>query len=216
MTFVRTALLRSMLSLSAAALFVSAAARPAAAQAPTQTRIAVVNPAKVFNDMAETKALQVRMAEDQKRFESDSKARATKLEEMKRGLGDLKPDSPQANAANEALMTESVNYKVWGETERAKAEFKQKRQMKALFDKIQVAIATVAKRDGIDLVIADSSERLPDEIDTVDLRALRAMILQKNVLFVNPNKQGLDITAAVQLQLDAEFKAGGPAAGAGK
>ncbi|CAA9402666.1 MAG: hypothetical protein AVDCRST_MAG64-1793 [uncultured Phycisphaerae bacterium] len=216
MTFVRTALLRSMLSLSAAALFVSAAARPAAAQAPTQTRIAVVNPAKVFNDMAETKALQVRMAEDQKRFESDSKARATKLEEMKRGLGDLKPDSPQANAANEALMTESVNYKVWGETERAKAEFKQKRQMKALFDKIQVAIATVAKRDGIDLVIADSSERLPDDIGQMDMRALRAMILQKNVLFVNPNKQGLDITAAVQLQLDAEFKAAGPAAGTGK
>ena len=216
MTSARTALLRSMLSLSAAALVVSAAPRPAAAQTPAPTRIAVVNPAKVFNDMAETKALQSRMGEDQKRFEADSKARATKLEEMKRGLGDLKPDSPQAAAANEALMAETVNYKVWGETERAKAEFKQKRQMKTLFDKIQVAIATVAKRDGIDLVIADSSERLPDDIGQMDMRALRAMILQKNVLFVNPNKQGLDITAAVQLQLDAEFKAAGPAVGTGK
>jgi hypothetical protein len=112
-------------------------------------------------------------------------------------------------------MSETVAYKVWGETERAKAEFKQKRQMKALFDKIQVAIAAVAKRDGIDLVIADSSERLPDDIGQVDMRALRAMILQKNVLFVNPGKQGLDITAAVQLQLDAEFKAAGPAPAAG-
>ena len=216
MTHFRTALLRSMFTLSAAAAVVAAAPRPAAAQTPAPVRIAVVNPAKVFNDMAETKALQARMADEQRRFEAESKARAGKLAELKKGRDDIKPDSPQWDAANQALMTESAAYKVWGETQRAVAEFNQKRQMKVLFDKIQVAIAKVAKRDGIDLVIADSSERLPDEIDAVDLRALRGMILQKNVLFVNSNKQGLDITAAVQLQLDAEYKAGGPAAGAGR
>jgi Skp family chaperone for outer membrane proteins len=96
MTFVRTALLRSALTLSAFAAVTTAAARPAAAQVQASVRIAVVNPAKVFNDMAETRALQGRMADEQKRFEADSKARATKLEEMKKGLGDLKPDSPQA------------------------------------------------------------------------------------------------------------------------
>ena len=215
MTSLRTAVLRSMLALSAAAAATAAAARPAVAQTPAPARIAVVNPAKVFSDMAETKALQGRMAEDQKKFEAESKAKAARLAELKKGRDDIKPDSPQWDAANQTLMAESAAYKVWGETQRATAEFKQKRQMKTLFDKIQVAIAKVAQRDGIDLVIADSSERLPDDIDTADIRALRALILQKNVLFVS-NKQGLDITAAVQLQLDAEFKAGSPAVGAAK
>lgn len=208
MNVLRTALLRSTLALAATTTLV-AAPRPAAAQAQAPVRIAVVNPAKVFNDMAETKTLQGRMVEEQKKFESERKVREAKIGDMKKGLADLKPDSPQADAANQALMTESVSYKVWGETERAKAEFGQKRQMKLLFDKIQVAIAAVAKRDGVDLVIADSSERLPDEIDSMDIRAVRSLILQKNVLFVNPARQGLDITAAVQLQLDAEFKARG-------
>ena len=215
MTSPRTALLRSMLALSAAAVVTVAAPRPAVAQTPAPARIAVVNPAKVFNDMAETKALQGRMAEEQKKFEAESKTKAARLAELKKGRDDIKPDSPQWDAANQTLMSESAAYKVWGETQRATAEFRQKRQMKALFDKIQVAIAKVAQRDGIDLVIADSSERLPDDIDTADIRALRAMILQKNVLFVS-NKQGLDITAAVQLQLDAEYKAGNPAVGAAK
>ena len=215
MKIARTAVLRSMLAVSAAATAVLAAApAPVAAQATGQVRIAVVNPAKVFNDMAETRALKGKLAEDEGRYKAELERRTAQLTSMKKGLGDLKPDSPQWEAANQSLMAESVNLKVWAETEKGKAEFAQRRQMKHLFDKVQAAIAKVAQRDGIDLVVADSSERLPDDLDQIDIRALRSLILQKNVLFVS-NKQGLDITAAVQLQLDTDFKAGGTTA-AGK
>ena len=175
-------------------------------------RVAVVNPARVFNEIEETKALQTRNNDEQKKIELASKEKAAAMSKLKTERDNsYKPDSQQFEDATLELARLTADYKVWAEFEKAKAEHNQKKQTKQLFDKIQVAISDVAKRDGVDIVISDTSERLPDDIDSMDVRALRAMILQKNVLFVSA-KQGLDMTDAVILMLNAKAKAaGGPA-----
>ncbi|MDB5295981.1 MAG: hypothetical protein JWO31_1964 [Phycisphaerales bacterium] len=218
MPSVRTALLRSMLVLPAAVSALAVAPRPAAAQAAASPniRIAVVNPVRVFNEMAETKAANAVMAEEENKIKAELERRKSQLAAMNKAVTDLKPNSTQWEDAKSAAMAAEVEAKVWAESAQAKAMFTNKRRMKQLFDKVQSAIVKVAQRDGIDLVIADSSERLPDDLDQIDVRALRNIFLAKSVLYVSPSKQGLDISAAVQLQLDADFRSAGNAASGGK
>ncbi|HEX8913580.1 MAG TPA: OmpH family outer membrane protein [Humisphaera sp.] len=211
MTFRRTtarSLLAIALSVTGGAAALLGTPAPAAAQAAAPVRIAVVNPAKVFTVMDEKKALQATNDEEQKKLETEGKVKVAAIQAIKTGREQYKPGSPQYEDATKDLLAETAKYKVWAETERLKAEFNQKQQTKVLFDKIQQAIQEVAQRDGIDLVIADSSDRLPDDLEKVDVNALRQMILSKQVLFVS-QKQGLDITDAVVLQLNAKFKQGG-------
>ena len=219
MTFRRStarSLLALALSVAGGAAALLAAPAPAAAQAAATggVRIAVVNPAKVFTVMDEKKALQATNDEEQKRIEAAGREKVNAIQAIKKARDEqFRPGSPQYEDATNDLLAKTAEYKVWAETERLKAEFNQKRQTKVLFDKIQQAIQEVAQRDGIDLVVADSSERLPDDLEKIDVNALRQMILSKQVLFVS-QKQGLDITDAVVLQLNAKYKQGGGRAAA--
>src|SRR6266576_6402603 len=66
------------------------------------------------------------------------------------------------------------------DTERLMAEQQQKRQMKQLFEKIQAMIADVAKREGYDLVLAESNDQLPtdNELDQMNIQQFKVMLLQ--------------------------------------
>ena len=92
-------------------------------------------------------------------------------------------------------------------------EQRQKRQTKMIFEKVQAAVAAVARQHNLDLVIADTKDTLPDgpELEKADIRALKAAIYQKDVLFAG---ERLDISTLVLNQLDAKFNAPAPAAAA--
>ena len=64
---------------------------------------------------------------------------------------------------------------MWLESSRLIAEQTQKRQMKMLFQKIQDAIAEVAKERQIDVVIADNKDPLPSDatLEQMDVRRFR-------------------------------------------
>jgi Skp family chaperone for outer membrane proteins len=204
-----------ILTLAAATFAVAAAPATVAAQAQAPVRIAVVNTARVFNELQETKALQARMTEEGKKLEATGKDKANALAKLKQDRDSaIKPGTPQYNDATRHLMQEAAAYKVWGESEKANIDFTYKWQTKLLFDKMQAAIAKVAAQDGIDIVIADTSEKLPDDLDRVDLGLVQAMLIRKSVLFVSA-RQGLDISAKVMLVMDAEYKTGSGAAAAG-
>jgi len=207
---VRTSLVRSLLAavVCAGALY----AVPQPAQAQSNVRIAVVNPAKVFNDAAETKALKAKFEEDQKRNQAEGAAKVKELQALKAAREELKQGSEQWRQANDKLIRASADFKVWQQAEQIRNDWAQKDQMRSMFDKIQLTIAKVAQRDGIDLVVADIGAKLPEDLDNVTIVQLNDAILKKTVLYVS-NKPGLDITSAVLLQLDADYKAvGAPAA----
>lgn len=195
----------------AVAPFNAAPARAQAAQAKP-VRIAVANPARIFNEMQETRSLQARMAEEQKKFVATEREKRAQIEQIKQARDAMKPDHPQYDELNNQLLNASVEYKVWGEAEKARAEGRQKRQMRSLFDKVQAAIAEVAKEEGIDLVIADQRDPLPEDIDQININQLKASILSKDVLYASKES---DVSDKVLARLDARFKAAGTGAGAG-
>ena len=188
-----------------------AAPRPAMAQ-QAPTRIAVVNVGRVVSEMEERKVLQTELENDQKRADATSRDKAAAIQKLQKERDDaFAPNSPQFEQASDQLMQMTAEYKVWAETEKLRAERKQKRQHRNLFDHVQAAVAKVATRDAIDLVIADTSERLPEDIDRIPFADLRALIMQKDVLFKSA-RPGLDITDAVILMVNADYKKGGAAA----
>ena len=205
----RISFLRTMFALGIAA--VGYVAMPQTAQAQNvNIRVAVVNPAKIFNEAAETKALKAKFDEEQKRIQIEGNGKVDALKALKAGRDDARPGSDQWRDANKKLIEATANFKVWQQSEQVRAEWNQKDQMRSMFDKITATVAKVSQRDGIDLVIADIGAKLPDDLDGVNIMQLNDAILKKTVIYVS-NKQGLDITAAVQLQLDADYKAGTPA-----
>jgi Skp family chaperone for outer membrane proteins len=205
---VRNALLRSML----AAGVVGFVFAPAASAQTQPVRVAVVNPAKVFNEAAETKALKLKFEDEQKRIQAEGTGKVNELKALKAGRDEFKQGSDQWKAANDKLIRATADFKVWQQAEQVRSEWNQKDQMRSMFDKITATVGKVAARDGIDIVIADIGAKLPEDLDGVNMAQLNDAILKKTILFTS-NKQGLDITAAVLLQLDADYKAGGaPAA----
>lgn len=183
----------------------AAPAIPAAAvSTDAPVRVAIANPAHIFNDMAETKALQAEMQEEQKKFAAAQHEKVAAIEDLKGKRDQLNPEHPQWAELNTQLATLTAEYKVWVEVQRAKAESTQKQKMKALFQKIEDAVGEVAKRDRIDLVIADNRDPLPTNLEDIDVRAFRSLILQRDVLYAGSRT---DISQAVVTLLDARYRA---------
>lgn len=197
--------LLSMSLIAAAGVAFAAAPAVAAPQASGGTHVGVVNAQKVYNEMQETKALTTRMAEENKRLKGEDEARQAALQKLRQERDtQFKPGTAQYADMNKKLIQQSADYKIWRETQQALLEDAYKQQVRQLFDKVQSAIAEVAKRENYDIVVADTSERLPDALDQVDLRALKAMLLQKSVLYASEKS---DITQSVIIVLDAKFNA---------
>ncbi len=176
-------------------------AQPAAAAVPI--KIAIANPAHIFAELAETKALQIQMQDEQKKFTTTQQDKMAEINDLKSKRDALLPEHPQWSELNSQLAAKTAEYRVWLETQKVVAESTQKTKMSALFKKIEQGVAEIAKRDGIDLVIADNRDPLPPNLDEIDVRTLRGLLLQRDVIY---SSDRIDMTEAVVTLLDAKYR----------
>jgi len=176
-------------------------------------KIAVVNPSRIFNEMKETKALNDRMQQEMVKFEETRRQKIAAIEQIKKSRNDMRPDHPQYEELNNELLKAQAEAEVWVKTQAVLNDQRQKRQTKMIFEKVQASVAAVAKQHNIDLVISDTKDGLPDgpELEKADIRALKAAIYQKDVLYAG---ERLDISTLVLNHLDAKFNGPAPAAAA--
>lgn len=184
-----------------------AVAQAAAAQAPV--KVAIASPLHIFAEMAEFKAFNIQMQDDEKKFLATRDDKVKEINVLKSRRDALLPEHPQWAELNAQLAAETAKYKVWLETQKVLNESAQKAKMAALFKKVENAVAEIAKEEGIDLVIADNRDPLPDNLDELDIRTVRGLILQRDVLYASSR---IDITEKVVTRLDAKFRAIAPAA----
>src|SRR5258705_6386088 len=97
------------LALSAVALL-SPAGFAAAQDGP---RIATVNPAKVFNDMQETKDLKQKMESDRQAIQNEAKRHADDLDEAKKKLTIFNEGSDEYNKASKDAIEKAVGLQTW-------------------------------------------------------------------------------------------------------
>ncbi len=190
------------LALSAVALL-SPAGFVAAQDGP---KIATVNPAKVFNEMQETKDLKQKMESDRQAIQAEGKRRAEELEEAKKARAMLIEGSEDFNKKNQDMIKKAVELQVWQELIKADLARAQKSQMKNLFEKIEQATKEVAEAKKLDLVIVEQKIELPTDPNTmeqINVDQLRGLINQRSVLYSNGK---FDITNDVLANVDAKYK----------
>jgi Skp family chaperone for outer membrane proteins len=192
------------LSLSIALMFCLALASSAAAQ---DTKIATCNPARIFNDMQETKDLKEKMEAQGKTLLGEEEAKKKEIDALGAKLKLLNPGTPQHDEAQRELLKKAIEFDTWKKINQAQVQQEQKLSMKLLFDKITEATKAIAEAEGIDLVIAESNVEFPD-VSQINVDQLRALINQRNVIY---NKGTRDISGKITAKLDADYKSGASA-----
>ena len=187
------------------ALLSFAAAAPAPGQSASATKIAIANPARIFNEIQETKDLKQLIETKTKNLEQDRFAREQKLKDLKALRDQLKPDAPQYADRDRELRQAAIEYDTWMKMNQAEMQFEQKRQMLLIFNKITTAVQEVATAKGIDVVIAEQKPEFPPNLDQINADQLRVLINSQNVLFNSPQ---VDISTDVITSMDAKYKSG--------
>jgi Skp family chaperone for outer membrane proteins len=202
-----------LLSLAAALLAVVAMARPARAAdsaTPGQVIIGTANVEKVVESIHEYQDLASSMDLDRKSLQQTLQDKQNNLNAMKQALSYLKSGTPQYDDQTNKLLTASIEFDAWGKETQLDLERKQKTRIKNLFLEIEDAIAQVAQKNGINLVLSDERPQIPDNLDAVTVDQLRALISQRTILF---SDQSRDISGEVITLLDKNYaaKAAAPA-----
>jgi Skp family chaperone for outer membrane proteins len=193
---------RSILAFAFAAVSALVAAPFAAAQ--DVPRIAVVNPAKVFNEMQETKDLKQKMEADRKTITDEGQRRGQEVEDAKKRRALFNEGTEDFNKANKEYLEKVISAQAWQELIKADLQRQQKSQMKSLFEKIEQATKEVAEAKKLDLVLVEQKTDLPSDLDQINVDQLRGLINQRTVLYSNGK---FDITNDVLARVDAKYKA---------
>jgi Skp family chaperone for outer membrane proteins len=175
------------------------------AHAQDATRVAVVNPARAFQEMQETKDLKAALENQRKQLEGEVNGRQQKVKDLQAARDLLKPDSTQYQEADKNFMQEAIQFDTWSKITQAQLQGQQKQQMKVLFDTIVAATSQVAQQKNIDLVIADHRPDLPENLAAINVEQLRAILNGRNVLF---SSSKVDISIAVIASLYSLYNAG--------
>ena len=188
-----------------AALAWAALATPSFAQ-DSGVKIGIVNTAKIFADMQETKDLAQKMNAQRDQYLKENEEKKTEIKAIEQQRDTFKPDSAQFLAAEEKYVEASIRYEIWQKSTQARVQRERKQQTKTLFDKIEAAVAEVAQQKGLDLVLTKHKTDLPDNLETITYEQLTAQINQRDVLYVVPK---LDISDDVLAVLDRNYRARG-------
>ncbi|MGA3068159.1 MAG: OmpH family outer membrane protein, partial [Tepidisphaeraceae bacterium] len=130
--------------------------------------------------------------------------RKEKIKSMSDELKLLLPDTPEFTEKNNALIQYQIETEVWAKMQQIDQTRKQKTNTKALFDKIEAAIADIAHDRGYTIVLADHDVDIPDDLDSITPDALNNLLVARSVLYEDSR---LDITQDVVIALDKAYTA---------
>ncbi len=173
------------------------------AMAAEPAKIAVANPAKIFQNMQELKDLRAKMDSERRLLEGVDKEMNEKVNRLKDARDALKVNTPQYQDKHAEWLKAFIEYQTWGRINQENFQRDQKIQMKVLYEKIEQAVGDVGKQKGYDLVLVDQRPELPDDIDRINLDQLRAIINQRTVLY---SSDKVDISNDVLALLDSRYR----------
>jgi Skp family chaperone for outer membrane proteins len=186
------------------AVVLGAMALPSVAMA--QAKVAIANTAKILNDIQETKDLNQKISNDLKTLDAERQTRQQKVTDAQAARDQLKPDVPQWADRNKEMLQLRIEFEIWAQMQQMNLQTQQKQQMRTLFNKITQSVSEIATQKGIDLVLAEQKVEIPENLEQINVDQLKAVIGQRNVLFVNSS--AVDITNDVITAMDAKYKAG--------
>jgi Skp family chaperone for outer membrane proteins len=173
-----------------------------------QTKIAVVNPAKILQEMKETKESNEAFKTEQTGVQNQFKERQAKLAELEAQKNQLKPDAPQWSELNRQVVQMRTENEVWLKDKDRELTEKFRAQAKSISGKIKAAVEEVAKAKGFQLVISEQSDLQDADMERIPLPQLMPALLARSVFY---SDDSIDITQEVLAKLDAGYAAPAPA-----
>ena len=174
-----------------------------AAFAAEPNKVAIANPGRIFSEMQELKDLRGKMDSEKKLLEGVDREKREHVRAIEAARDALKVETLQYQEKNAELLKVTIEYETWGRLNNANFQREQKLQLKLLYQKIEEAVAEVAKQKGYDLVISDQRSEMPAEIDRLNIEQLRVIINSRAVLY---SGEKADISNDVLALLDAKYR----------
>jgi Skp family chaperone for outer membrane proteins len=166
-------------------------------------KVATVNPQKVFDTMQETQEKKKAQNAEVKDLQAQEDQQLNEIKEMqKQRDATMRKGAPEYTSRTNEIMDKTIKLRVWHEVKNQELGRRHKEEVKALFDKIQTAVAQIAQERKIELVIADYAIDIPEDLDQVQPDQLNALLRQRQVMYAG---KGVDITAEVIARLDAAY-----------
>jgi Skp family chaperone for outer membrane proteins len=180
------------------------AARPAVAADPGANTIAIASVQKIFDSIHELADIRGQLDLDRKALADTDTQKQNEINSIQQSLSYLKSDSSQYAEQQNKLMKAKIEYDDWRREAQLDLERKAKTEMKQVFQEVQDAIAQVAQKDGISLVIDDARPQIPDNLENMTLEELQARISQRTILY---SDQSRDISGEVITLMDKNYAA---------
>lgn len=184
------------------------AAPPAQGQpAPQPVKLGVVNMQKVFEKLQEAKDLRATLDAKRNELQSLAQAHSAELNSLKQQLANgPKPDTQQYDDLAQQIEQKSIQYENELKLKQLNAARDLGRQLKSLYDKVELAVGDVAKQRGLDLVLTEIRPEFPPNMRDMSPEQIQNLIGSRNVLYKSDK---IEVTDEVVTTLDAKYKSGG-------
>ena len=166
-------------------------------------RVAVANPSRILQQMQETQDKNKALKDEQAKLTAEGQKKVEDMKALQEKLKFSAKGSKDYNEMTSKLLQMRVELQAWDEVKKAELTRQHKEEIKALFEKIEATITTIAQEKKIDLVVTDFGADIPEDLDPISPEDLHRLINSKNVLFT---AKGVDISAEVTARLDAAYK----------
>lgn len=163
---------------------------------------AVCNVGEVFNRYQRARDLLDQFRQAQQDLQDEDQRRQEELNQMRVELEAYAKNSPEYISLVESMQKKLVERNVYVESEKARLNFEQRRNIEMVYDTIVGVISDVAAAQGYQLVLQQNEMR-PGQGTT---EQFLAQVTQRRVLYRHPQ---IDITDTVLEQLNAEYGTSG-------
>lgn len=165
------------------------------------SRIAVVNVDRVFNNLAERRAVGSEIQAQAEALQQEGRDRRQELEDLQEDFQLLAEGSDEATGVREQLEQKAVEFDVWQQVSQRRLETEQALRVGAIYRKINDTVEQIADREGYDLVLFD--EDVPDFSGAQNQQQVAGRIQNRKVLYANDR---LDISDRVLQRMNNAYE----------
>jgi Skp family chaperone for outer membrane proteins len=171
---------------------------------PDTMKIGVASVQVIFDNLEETKQIKAKLDDHQQQLKLQAEEMNKNIQNLTTDQNLAKKDSAQYATDSQAIVKAKIELDILVQESNADIEHQNKIQLKHVFDEIQLAVATVAKADGYDLIIDAVTPDLPGDadLDSVHTDQLSLIINQRTILY---SDQKNDISREVIAQMNSDF-----------
>ena len=166
------------------------------------TVIGIASMDTIASGVREYKDLINTFENEKKSIDDANAAKQKDLKAIQDNMSILKSDSPDYAKKQDELLKASIGYDAWAKETQLDFDRNRKNKIRNLFNEISDAIAQVAVKDGLNLVITDQRPKIPDNLDGIDAQQLQQLIGARTVLY---SDGGRDISQKVIDLMDKSY-----------